>query len=265
MPKRKNPSDLSRLIDKYRGISVVSEIENNLNREPKTEISLSRLTISNLYNPENYPVETLLPLRKSVSHYGFLVPLIVSKEKDGKREILNGVKRYLVAKRKDRKEIPTLITTLDEEKKHAYILGSIKKEDKDPLVRTNALKVLSLQYGYPQEELSLMTGFSVSQIKNLLRLDNLPKDIKDRVHKGLLSYGQARVLLNIPSKDQSLLAEKAVHSRLSVRDREKEKRLLNEKERKRKVTLDGTRVTIDFGNEEEARKNYSKILKSFSD
>ena len=61
MPKRKNSTDLSSLIKKYKGLSVVNEIESNLNKEPKTEISLQSLVPSDLFDEKNYPKETLYP------------------------------------------------------------------------------------------------------------------------------------------------------------------------------------------------------------
>ncbi len=265
MPKRKNPTDLSSLINKYKGISVVSEIESNLNKEPKTEIALSQLIPCDLFDERNYPKETLSELKKSLEHYGFLVPLIVVKREDGKREIINGVKRFLVAKERNRKSIPALSISLEEEKKHAYILQSIKKEDKDPLVRTNALKRLKERYGYKEEELALLTGSSISQIRNLLRRDSLPSWVKRIVHGGGFSYGQARVLLNLDRKQQERLADKARKEKLSVREREKYKRERKDSVRKRKVTIKGKTVTIVFEDEEEAKKNYPKILRSFSD
>ncbi len=265
MPKRKNSTDLSSLIKKYKGLSVVSEIESNLNKEPKTEINLKSLVPSDLFDERNYPKETLTALKKSVEHYGFLRPLIVVRRKDGRQEIINGVKRYLVAKERNRKSIPALTISLEEEKKNAYILGIIEKEDKDPLVRTHALKMLKTKYGYQEEELGLLTDCSISQIKNLLRRDGLPEKIKSLVHQGKLSYGQARVLLNLSEEEQSRLVAKTREKKLSVREMEKEKRERKHSQRKRKITVEGKTVTIVFESEEEARKNYSKILSSFSD
>lgn len=265
MPKRKNSTDLSSLIKKYKGLSVVNEIESNLNKEPKTEISLQSLVPSDLFDEKNYPKETLTELKESVEHYGFLRPLIVVRRKDGKNEIINGVKRYLVAKERNRKSIPALTIPLEERKKHAYILGIMEKEDKDPLVRTHALKRLKNKYGYQEEELGLLTDCSISQIKNLLRRDELPFEIKSLVHQGKLSYGQARVLLNLSKEEQNSLVTKTRERKLSVRAREKEKRERKHSQRKRKVTVKGKTVTILFESEEEAKKNYPKILNSFSD
>ena len=53
MPKRKNSTDLSSLIKKYKGLSVVNEIESNLNKESKTEISLQSLGHSDLFDEQN--------------------------------------------------------------------------------------------------------------------------------------------------------------------------------------------------------------------
>ena len=98
-----------------------------------------------------------------------------------------------------------------------------------------------------------------------LRRDELPYEIKSLVHQGKLSYGQARVLLNLSKEEQNSLVTKTRERKLSVRAREKEKRERKHSQRKRKVTVKGKTVTILFESEEEAKKNYPKILSSFSD
>ena len=265
MPKRKTGTDLSSLVKKYRGISVVNEIEGNLDKGEKTEVLLSSLKISDLYSEANYPEETLQDLKKSVDHYGFLVPLIVVRGKDAKREILNGVKRYLVAKEKKRRSIPALVINRNEEKKHAYILASIEKEEKDPLILTHAIKVLRGKYGYSLDDLCLRRECSKAQVRNLIRRDSLPLWIKTLVHEGKLSYGKARILINLSVEEQKSLAREARQSSLSVRGRERRRRERLSKSRKRKITLSGKKVTIVFSSPEEAKKNYLKVLSSFSD
>ncbi len=265
MPKRKKRIDFSSLVEKYQGLSVVSEIEKNLVLSQRSEADIEKFVLSNLFDEKNYNLDIYHSLKDSLLKDGFLMPLIVLEKEDGTYEILNGVKRYLLAKKLSYRKLPYVKTELTTERKLEYILENIMKEDDNPLVKTHAYLRLEKEYSFTDEKIALLSGQSINQVRNLKRLDQLPYFLKDGLINSTLTYSEARCLLNLPKEKQKDLYEKIQNGSLSVRDLEREKRTYLGNSKKRKVTLNRKSVTIQFSSAEEAEKFYPIIQKQFSD
>lgn len=265
MPKKTKRTDLSALVEKYQGLSIVSEIERNLLSANRAKYPIQKLFLSDLFEEKNYHLDQYEGLKSSLKQDGFLVPLIVSKRKDSNYEILNGVKRFLLGKECGFLEIPCVLADLSEERKHAYIIENIIQEGDNPLIKTHAFLTLKNKYHYTDEKISSIAKLSLTQVRNLERLDSLPSFLKEGILDFTLSYSEARSLLNLPFEKQKELYGKIQSGSLSVRDLEREKRTFLGNKRKRKVTLKKNKVTILFSSEEEAKKIFPQIIKSFSD
>ncbi len=259
-----NRTDLSSLVRKYQRFSVVDEIEQNLLGISETKVNIEELYLSNLFSEANYDLNCYRSLEDSLRNDGFFVPLIVVRRDKG-YEIINGVKRFLLAKRIGFSELPIVKADLEEERKITYILQNIQEEGDSALVKTYAFSVLKKQYGYSEEKMASLASCSVSQVKNLLRLETLPDFLKNGIRSYDLSYSEARSLLNLPVEKQKELYGKIRKGVVSVRDLEKEKRSFSGNGRKTKVVKNGNRITITFENEEEAKRNYPRVLRFFSD
>ena len=264
MPKRVRRTDFSSLAKKYQGFSVVNEIEKNLLSKDERTCRAESLVLSDLYHEDSYDLERYEVLEKSIRNDGFLMPLIVVK-KDDRYEIINGVKRFLLARKIGLESMPIVLADLPEERKIAYIIENIMSEGDNPLVKTYAFQVLESKYAYPDDKIAELSSLSVNQVRNLKRLDKLPDFLKDGLKDFVLTYSEARSLLNLPLERQKELYEKIRKGEVSVRDLEKEKRTYLGNKRKRKVTLRNKRVTISFESEEEAEKFYPQIVRLFSD
>lgn len=265
MPKRTRRTDLSALVEKYQGLSVVSEIERNLLSADRYEYPIENLDLSDLYSEDNYHLDRYQSLEDSLRNDGFLVPLILVRKEDGRYEIINGAKRFLLAKKLGYRKMPCVKADLPTNRKVEYVIQNIISEGDNPLVKTYAFHILSTRYGYSDEDIARLSSLSITQVRNLKRLDSLPDFLKDGILDFTLSYSEARCLLNLPLEKQRYLYEEIKKGSLSVRDLEKEKRSHLGNQRKRKVTLHEKSVTIVFHNEEEARKYYPQIVKEFSD
>ena len=75
------------------------------------------------------------------------------------------------------------------------------------------------RFGHTQEKLAEALGKSRSHIANLLRLLNLPEEVRELLEEGKLSMGHARAL--ITAADPVALAKRVVAEGLSVRQTEK--------------------------------------------
>ncbi len=265
MPKRKKRIDFSSLVEKYQGLSVVSEIEKNLVLSQRSEAEIEKFVLSDLFDEKNYNLEIYHSLKDSLIKDGFLMPLIVLEKEDGTYEILNGVKRYLLAKKLNYQKIPYVKTELTTERKLEYILENIMKEDDNPLVKTYAYLRLEKEYSFSDEKIAILSGVSVNQVRNLKRLNQLPSFLKEGLIDNTLTYSEARSLLNLPKEKQIALYERIKNGSLSVRDLEREKRTYLGNSKKRKVTLNKKSITIQFSDIEEAKKFYPIIKKQYSD
>ncbi len=265
MPKRTRRTDLSALVEKYQGLSVVSEIERNLLSANRNEYSVDQLELNELYSTKNYHLEKYQALEESLKTDGFLVPLILVRKEDGRYEIINGAKRFLLAKKLGFRKVPCVNAVLSTNRKIEYIIQNIVQEGDNPLVKTYAFITLSEKYHYSDEDISRMSSLSITQVRNLKRLNSLPQFLKDGILDFVLSYSEARCLLNMPVEKQKRLYDEIRKGTISVRDLEKEKRNHLGNSRNRKVTLHKKSVTITFRDEEEAKKYFPQIQKEFSD
>lgn len=263
MPKKKR-TNLSSLVRKYQGLSIVNEIEHNLLFSDRLRRNISDFVISDLYDENNYSLDSYKTLEDSLKLDGFLVPLIVI-ENDGKFEIINGVKRFLIGKKIGYKEMPYVKAELSLERKQAYIIQNIIEEDDHPLIKTYAFKKLTDKYNYDDNMISNISLLSLNQVKNLKRLDLLPDFIKEGIKNNSVSYTEARSLLNLPIDKQKELYERIIHSEISVRELEKEKRNFSGLQKKRKIALKGKKIIITFSSEVEAKRYLSNIKKEYSD
>ena len=71
------------------------------------------------------------------------------------------------------------------------------------------------------QEVAQAVGRSRTGVTNLLRLLELPEDVKKLVDEGKLSMGHARAILGLPADQQSSAAREVVAKGLSVRECEK--------------------------------------------
>lgn len=263
MKKRRN--DIRALIERYQRFSVVSEIEQNLINANGFKAITSSLVLSPLFSEQNYDLSCYKNLEDSLKKDGFLVPLIVVETKEGKYEIINGVKRFLLGKKLNMKEMPVIKADINENRKYSYILENIQAEGDSPYVKTYAFSVLKNRFGYSEETISSLASISLAQVKNILRLERLPDFLKVGLRSFKLSYAEARCLLNLPIERQKELYEAILAGQVSVRDLEKEKRKFMGNKRKTTIFQKGKTVVITFESEEEAKKNLLKITREFKD
>lgn len=264
--KGKSRTDLSALTKKYQRISAISEIEKNLLSRSRQSFLASQLYFSDLFDEKNYNLSLYQSLEESIKKDGFLTPLIVVRN-EGKEgyEIINGVKRFLIGKKIGLTEMPCILAELNLARKNAYIIENIQAENDCALVKTTCFKVLLEKYQMTIEEIAAISNISLNQVKNLIRLDQLPDFIKEDVRSYHLTYAQARTLLGLPFSLQQEMKEKIKKEKISVRELEQEKRRYLGQAKKTVITLKKRKIILTFQSEKEAQKAYPTIVREFSD
>jgi len=168
-------------------------------------IALSKIK-SNRYQPrKSFNEESLNELAESIKKHGVIQPIVVKAE-GGNFEVIVGERRLRAAKIAGFSEIPAVVKEYrDDELLEIALIENIQREDLNPIEEAMAYKMILERQNITQEELSKRVGKSRSYIANMVRLLELPEEVKEDVSRGTISVGQAKALLGI--KDQSKLLE----------------------------------------------------------
>lgn len=160
-------------------------------------------------------------LASSIREKGVLQPLILrpDPEKEGHYQIVAGERRWRASQMARLHELPAIVRDFnDTEVLEVAIIENIQRADLDAIEEAAGYRQLMDKFGHTQEQMAQALGKSRSHIANILRLLNLPEDVRELVSEGRLSSGHARAL--ITSTDPSALAREVVAKGLSVRQTE---------------------------------------------
>lgn len=172
------------------------------------------------YQPRRaFRADQLQELADSIAHNGIMQPILVRPVGGGDYEIVAGERRWRAAKLADLKTVPVIIRDLsDKVALELAIVENIQRADLSPIEESAGYQRLMDEFDYTQEELGEIVGKSRSHVANILRLQNLPEEVKEMLDKGELTMGHARVLVGNP--DAAKLAQDIVHRGLNVRQTE---------------------------------------------
>ncbi|KGO32386.1 ParB/RepB/Spo0J family partition protein [Oenococcus alcoholitolerans] len=201
-------------------LSAVDSGEINSDDSSVAEVDINRLA-PNPYQPrKKFDKEPLHELAESIKDSGIIQPLIVRQRADSDTfQIVAGERRFLAAKDAGLKKIPVLIKKLtDQQMAELAIVENLQREDLDPIEEAEGIRQFMLNASLTQSQAADKIGKSRTALTNILRLLNLPEEIKDLLRNKTISVGHARALLSLDSKsDMVILAKKIIEKSLSVR------------------------------------------------
>lgn len=173
----------------------------------------------------------LKELAESIKQYGILQPLLVTRKETEvengtlvEYELIAGERRLRAAKLAGLKEVPVIIRKEEPEKVklELALIENIQREDLNSIEKARAFNQLSEEFGMTHREIGVRVGKSRMYVSNLVRLLNLPYQVRDAVTQGKITEGHARSLLMLedrPEEQQKLFSE-IIEKNLSVRDTE---------------------------------------------
>jgi ParB family chromosome partitioning protein len=191
----------------------------------------------NPYQPrKDFDEEELQNLANSIKEHGLIQPVVVVKE-GNIYNLVVGERRWRAAQKAGLSKIPALIKKKEEVRLlEMAIVENIQRENLNPLEEAEAFGQLLEEFGLTQEQLAVKVGKNRSTVANILRLPNLPQEVKENLRKGLISSGHARAILMLDREDaQILFCDKIIREGLSVRQAE-ELAGNKDKEKKKKIT-----------------------------
>ncbi|MBN7137827.1 chromosome partitioning protein ParB [Lysobacter enzymogenes] len=175
------------------------------------------------YQPrKHWDEEKLAELAESIKAQGVIQPIVVREigERGGKTyEIIAGERRWRASRLAGLAEIPVVIREVDDRTVVAMaLIENIQREDLNPLEEAQALTCLIDEFDLTHAQAAEAVGRSRAAVSNLLRLLELPGEIRVLVETRSLEMGHARALLTLAPQAAIALARQAAELGWSVRD-----------------------------------------------
>ncbi len=182
---------------------------------------ISELVAGSFQPRRVFTTEALADLVVSIKEKGVLQPLLVRKSaRNNLYEIIAGERRFRASKMAGLTKIPVIVKNLtDKEALEVAIIENLQREDLNPLEEAEAYKRLIKEFHYKQEDLSRVIGKSRSYLANMMRLLDLPEEIKTLLEKKEITVGHARALL--AADNPVILSREVIKKGLNVRQTEK--------------------------------------------
>jgi ParB family transcriptional regulator, chromosome partitioning protein len=142
----------------------------------------------------NIPIEKIIPnqlqprkdmgdlqeLTESIREKGIIEPVIV-RPKDGHFEIVAGERRFRAAKAAGMSEVPCIEHDIpDNEALELSIVENIQRKDLNVFEQAQSIMSLAEIYGYTHEEIAKKIGKSRVTVTELIRITDLPMEIKQK-------------------------------------------------------------------------------------
>ena len=157
-------------------------------------------------------------LAQSIAEKGVLQPILLRPAGDG-YEIIAGERRWRAAQRAQLHKIPAIVRDLDDAATaEIALIENIQRADLSAIEEAEGYKQLISLYNHSQDAVARIVGKSRSHIANLLRLLDLPDEVKQMLLRGDISMGHARSIAT--AEDPAELARQIVEGGLSVRQAE---------------------------------------------
>ncbi|MFH1826077.1 MAG: ParB/RepB/Spo0J family partition protein [bacterium] len=167
----------------------------------------------------NFIKASLQELADSIKEQGVIEPILV-RQKDGNYELVAGERRLRAAKIAGLATIPTIIKSFsDEQSMELALIENLQREDLNPMDEAEGYAKLAAEFKLTQEVIAKKVGKNRSTVANMIRLLNLPKEIKGSLRSGEISRGHARAILAEGEPEKQLVIwHQIVENKLNVRD-----------------------------------------------
>ena len=164
----------------------------------------------------------LTELADSIRAQGVIQPIVAREIAPGRFEIIAGERRWRAAREAGLETVPVVLREVDDRAVIAMaLIENIQREDLNPLEEALALSRLIDEFSLTHQNAAEAVGRSRAAVSNLLRLLELPPEIRALLEAKRLEMGHARALLTLAPQAAIGLAREAAENGLSVREVER--------------------------------------------
>jgi ParB family chromosome partitioning protein len=197
--------------------------------EPVTEHALKEIPLDLLQRGQYQPrvhmrEEALKELAESIRVQGVVQPIVVrplsGAGAETRYEIVAGERRWRAAQMAGLDRIPAVVKEIPDQAAVAVaLIENIQRENLNPMEEAQALARLIKDFDMTHGDAAEAVGRSRVTVSNLLRLLDLPPEIKGMLERRELDMGHGRALLGCDDRLLQLkLARRAALEGLSVRE-----------------------------------------------
>lgn len=168
----------------------------------------------NPYQPRKYVLaEPHDDLKMSISQYGVIVPIIVSRMVGGGYTLVAGQRRLEASRELGLETIPAIVRSLDQkEMMEVSYLENLHRED---LSQVDVVQMFDrLHRKYPdleEEELAVVMGLDREQLHKARELLDLPVPALEALRAGMINEWQAQAVSEIKDPDLMLEAVEVIY------------------------------------------------------
>jgi len=253
-------NDLKSLLSKFMKDDTVKTFLSKSSFENVKNVSINDVVDNSYIKDAKIPSDKITLSERNIEANGFLTPLIVRKKRQ-KYELIIGRIPYFASKELKLKEVPILEVELSDEESLLLLIAEIRERKIMNFYELSlACYYLKKDFKYKNKDLASYLNFSESQISNLLRIINMPDEVKVDISYGKLSYGHAKAISRLEKEDIIRLKEEIYAKNLSVRDVEKIVRKIKNKDsinEESSLESDEYSITLNFST----TKDKDKALK----
>jgi ParB family transcriptional regulator, chromosome partitioning protein len=173
----------------------------------------------NPYQPRtDFDEADIADLCDSIRSHGFLQPIVVRRY-EGRYQLIAGERRMRAAQMAGWERVPVQIRDVtDQQVAELAIVENIQRKDLNPIEKAASFQRYLDEYQCTQEDLAARVNVDRSTIANLVRLLDLPTEVKQMVSRGEISAGHARALLPLGDEaEQTEFARRVHKDSMSVR------------------------------------------------
>ena len=179
------------------------------------DIDVARITPNPNQPRTHFDEDALDELAASIRERGVIAPILV-REIEGGFQLIAGERRWRAAQKAQLHRIPALVKSLgDGDSAELALIENIQREDLSAIEEADAYRKLIARHGHTQEQLARLVAKSRSHVANLLRLLDLPEEVRTMLAQGEISMGHARALIGVPNA--IAIAHEIVAEGLTVR------------------------------------------------
>ena len=189
--------------------------------------------------------EDLKELSLSIKQYGILQPIVVRKlaEDLSKFEIIAGERRFRASKMIGLQDVPVIVKDFDDKDVLSLaIIENVQRSDLSIMEEAEAYDSLMKDFNYTQQDVANFVGKSRSHIANIIRLLELPQEVKELLYQKKIDMGHARALINCDRAVE--IANTIVEAGLSVRETEKLVRDYNQEKINLKKRIQKAKISM---------------------
>ena len=202
-------------------LGVVGDDTPETSADELRQLPLDRIQPGKFQPRQVFDEERLAELAASIKSQGLIQPIVVRAIGAARYEIIAGERRWRAAKLAGLSEIPVVLREAPDSAVVAMsLIENIQREELTPLEEAHALQRLITEFKQTHQQVADAIGRSRASVSNLLRLLDLPDEIKRLLDEHQLDMGHARALATLDATLATGLARRAVAHGWSVRELE---------------------------------------------